>query len=172
MCGESNADRDDTAAETSGSRVSGASDVTDGASDVTDGADLTVRRAQSADGPALRRLQSVLREPSPRLLDHALRTGQAFVATAEGQPVGYVLPVAGRETHVAELVVAPAYRRQGVATRLVERVVRAADGRVTLFVHPDNEAARRLYEAAGFDQVGRRRDFYDDADALVMAREP
>jgi|APHM01.1.fsa_nt_gi Acetyltransferases len=132
---------------------------------------VTIRRGESTDGPAVRRLQSALREPSPRLLDHALRTGELFVAAADGRPVGYVLPVAGRETHVAELVVSPAYRRRGVATRLLERVLRAVDDRVTLFVHPDNDPARRLYDAVGFRQTDRRPNFYDDADALVLAHD-
>ena len=130
---------------------------------------VTVRRARRRDEAAVRRLQSHLREPSPRLLSHAFRTGQAFVAVRENRPVGYVLPVAGDETHVAELVVAPAHRRSGHATRLLQRVLATARGRVTLFVHPDNDAARTLYASLGFRRVGRRPDFYAEADALVLA---
>jgi ribosomal-protein-alanine N-acetyltransferase len=38
-----------------------------------------------------------------------------------------------------------------------------------LLVHPDNEPARALYDSLGFDAIDRRPDFYDDADALVVA---
>jgi ribosomal protein S18 acetylase RimI-like enzyme len=49
-------------------------------------------------------------------------------------------------------------------------VLSVAEGRVTLLVHPDNDAARALYDSEGFGVVGRRPEFYADADALVMAR--
>lgn len=95
------------------------------------------------------------------------------MSVADGTPVGYVLPV-GRgdsDRHVAELVVAPAHRREGRARRLLERVL--ADGeRVTLLVHPDNDGARSLYESLGFEYVARRPEFYADADALLAACDP
>jgi ribosomal-protein-alanine N-acetyltransferase len=125
----------------------------------------------------LRDLQSALREPSPALLTHGLRVGGVAVSVADGvatdrsgdRPVGYVLYVGDDERHVAELVVAPAFRREGRARQLLRHVCRVADGRVTLLVHPDNEPARALYTSLGFDVIDRRPDFYDDADALVMA---
>lgn len=131
-----------------------------------------IRTGIPADEPALRRLQSHLREPSPELLEHTLSVGTVFVSVAEtvDHPVGYILPVAGDGVHLAELVVHPSFRREGRARRLLRRVVVSAGGRVTLLVHPDNEGARSLYEQAEFSVVGRRPDFYADADALVMAR--
>jgi len=121
----------------------------------------------------VRELQRALREPSPELLTHGLRVGGVAVsADNEDRPVGYVLHVGGDDRHVAELVVAPAFRREGRGRRLLRHVCRVADGRVTLLVHPDNEPARRLYTSVGFDVIDRRPGFYDDADALVMAVDP
>lgn len=139
-----------------------------------------IRVGRPSDEPALRGLQRALREPSPDLLAHGLRVGGVAVSVAEDRsaaahsvvddrPVGYVLHVGGDDRHVAELVVAPAFRREGRARRLLRHVCRVVDGRVTLLVHPDNEPARALYDSLGFDVIGRRSDFYDDADALVMA---
>ena len=130
-----------------------------------------IRPAESRDEPVVRSLQAHLREPSPTLVGHAIRTGLAYVSLADGQIVGYLLATGGRSTHVAELVVAPGYRRAGRGDRLLRRLLADTTGRVTLFVHPDNDAARALYEQVGFQQVGRRRDFYEDADALVLAFE-
>lgn len=132
-----------------------------------------IRVGRPADEPALSRLQGHLREPSPRLLNHGLAVGSVSVSVADGEPVGYVLPVGqgDGDRHVAELVVAPAHRREGRARRLLERTL-ASGERVTLLVHPDNDAARSLYESLGFEYVARRPGFYDDADALLAACEP
>ena len=43
---------------------------------------------------------------------------------------------------------------------------------LTLEVRPSNEGAVALYRSAGFEEVGRRRNFYQDPqeDALLMTR--
>jgi len=149
--------------------------VTDPAPDVDDRS--RVRRGRPGDRPALRRLQSALREPSPDLLRHALAPGggagtRVFVSTAADGPVGYLLAGDGEDVHVAELVVAPAYRRQGRADELLGALLdRVADGRrVTLLVAPDNAPALSLYRSRDFERAGRREDFYDGAPALLLAR--
>ena len=42
-----------------------------------------------------------------------------------------------------------------------------------LEVRPSNNAARSLYESFGFEEVGRRRRYYDDTqeDAILLALE-
>lgn len=133
---------------------------------------VSLRRGRPADGPALRTLQSHLREPSPSLLAHGLRRRSVLVSEADGTAVGYLLPVDGDGVHVAELVVRPDRRREGRARRLLRRTLADADGRVTLFVETGNGPALSLYRAAGFREVERRRGFYDDGDALLMAWTP
>lgn len=131
-----------------------------------------VRRGRPADEPTLARLQTHLHEPSSDLLSHGLRTGDVLVSVADGTPVGYVVPVGSDGVHVAELVVHPDHRREGRAEELLRRVVDDADGPVTLLVAPDNEPALALYRKLGFAVTGRKPGFYDDGDALVMARDP
>jgi len=157
---------------------------------VTDDApSLRVRRGRPADRPALRRLQSFLQRPSPQLLSHALdggvgarvlvSTGGAGAAGEETQraaadaPVGYLLAVDGADVHVAELAVAPDYRRQGRAGELLDALLAttASGRRVTLAVSPENNAALALYRSRGFERIGRREDFYDGAPALLLARQ-
>ena len=133
---------------------------------------VALRRGRPADGPALRALQSYLREPSPSLLAHGLRRRSVLVSEAGGAPVGYLLPVDGDGVHIAELVVRPDHRREGRARRLLRRTLADADGRVTLFVEAGNQAALSLYHESGFRTVERRRGFYDDGDALLMAWTP
>ena len=94
---------------------------------------------------------------------------------ADGLPVGYVLATTGPETaHVAELVVAPAHRREGRGRRLLTaalaRLRETGAARVELAVAPDNDAARRLYESVGFEESRREEGYYEDGPAVLMAR--
>ena len=80
--------------------------------------------------------------------------------------------------HVMNLAVAHSHRRQGIATRLMERLfeVTSGDGRrgYTLEVRVSNEAAIKLYESVGFKARGVRRGYYTDnrEDALIMWKDP
>ncbi len=79
------------------------------------------------------------------------------------------------EVHIMNLAVDPASRREGIARRLVEDVLRVSrENRVSsvhLEVRKSNDAARLLYEHLGFKAVGIRRNYYDRPreDALLMA---
>jgi N6-L-threonylcarbamoyladenine synthase len=108
----------------------------------------------------------------------AARSTVALGTGAEAGVVGFLL---GRRYpdvwHVMDLAVAPAMRRQGIATALVEEFLTAAysAGRgVLLEVREGNEEAVALYEGLGFVTAGVRRRYYPDTgeDALVMLREP
>mgnify|MGYP006307311543 CR=1 FL=1 len=132
-----------------------------------------VREARRSDAPRVRALQTLLSEPSPRLLTYGLGPGTLLVTPDDGDnPVGYLLAVSGPETHVAELVVAPAHRREGRASALLDALfaILPTGHRVTLAVRPDNEGALSLYESVGFERVGREDGFYTDGPALVLAR--
>jgi ribosomal-protein-alanine N-acetyltransferase len=92
--------------------------------------------------------------------------------------VGYVIVSQYVDAwHVMNLVVAPEYRRRGVATRLLEEVfARTEGGRprgYTLEVRVSNTPAISLYERLGFRPQGLRRGYYTDnqEDALIMWRE-
>ncbi|MDB2223123.1 GNAT family N-acetyltransferase [Halorubrum ezzemoulense] len=133
--------------------------------------DPRVRPGRPADADRIRGLQSHLRQPSPDLLEYGLAVGAARVSVAEERVVGYLLPVDAPNRpglHVAELVVAPGFRREGRARGLLDAAIADADGPVTLQAHPDNDAARSLYESLGFEVVDRRPDAYADGDALVL----
>jgi ribosomal-protein-alanine N-acetyltransferase len=77
------------------------------------------------------------------------------------------------ELHVLSLAVAPAWRRTGVASALLD----AAAGeppppRVLLEVRRSNASARAFYAALHFEEVGERKRYYPDGeDALLLTRE-
>ena len=81
-----------------------------------------------------------------------------------------------RYGHLKDLAVKPSRQRAGRGRRLVEAALQRLAGhgaeQARLEVRPSNEAARHLYEAVGFDVVGRRENYYRDGeDALLMARQ-
>ena len=80
------------------------------------------------------------------------------------------------EGELANLAVAPGDRRKGVASALLDAVLEDATSRGTteiyLEVRESNAAARALYSARGFDEVGRRKGYYrlPVEDALILRR--
>ncbi len=90
--------------------------------------------------------------------------------------VGYAgLFVAGDAADIQTVAIAAGSRGSGVARALVAALIQRArdlDLRsIHLEVAAGNEAARRLYESAGFTVVGRRRDYYGpgrDAELMTL----
>ena len=78
------------------------------------------------------------------------------------------------ELHINSLAVDERLRRQGIARRLLDQVVRdaIAEGArmATLEVRQSNAAARALYEGLGFRIEGVRRNYYQDPreDGLIL----
>jgi ribosomal-protein-alanine N-acetyltransferase len=78
------------------------------------------------------------------------------------------------ELHIANLAVAPDFRKQGLGRRLLGHVLaRAVESEMqsaTLEVRSGNRAAQALYASFGFQVVGRRKRYYRDnnEDALLM----
>ena len=81
------------------------------------------------------------------------------------------------EIHINNLAVLPEHRRGGVASALIEHVLKQGGARgahrATLEVRRSNEPARKLYEKFGFAVTAVRRGYYTrpDEDALVLWRE-
>lgn len=94
------------------------------------------------------------------------------------QQVGHtVLSAAGDESHLLNITIKPEHQGCGLGAALLTFIIEQARQRkaeVTfLEVRASNEAAARLYERFGFNEIGRRRNYYPAAggreDALVMA---
>jgi [ribosomal protein S18]-alanine N-acetyltransferase len=101
-------------------------------------------------------------------------------ARTEDKLVGYAgIARLGRkppyEYEIHTIGVDPGYQGQGIGRRLLTDLLDFADGGVVyLEVRTDNEAAIRLYESAGFVNVGLRKRYYraSGADAYTMRRGP
>lgn len=100
------------------------------------------------------------------------------VVIAADVVVGHgVLAVAVGEAHILNVCVAPRLQGYGfgrvLLTHLLERAAHLGAELVFLEVRPSNAPALALYDAAGFNEIGRRRGYYPAAlgreDALVLA---
>lgn len=89
--------------------------------------------------------------------------------------VGYAgMWIVNDESHITTLAVDPDYRKQKLATLLLDKLITKALAkgvdRMTLEVRPSNNAAQALYRKHGFRQLGIRKNYYIDTgeDAVVM----
>lgn len=139
---------------------------------------VSVEPATDADLPAMWAIQSrALAEPSPALLEAIVNgTGIALVARAD-RPVGYASAVVTSEVaYVPELAVLESYRREGIGTRLLERIsdqARVAEAdTLRLTVRAADGDARAFYRDRDFTVVDRHPDHYETGSGvgLTLAR--
>ena len=154
-------------------------------------------RAQDGDWSLVReiRLRSLSTDPSAfgqdwetesayedEVWQERVREAAWFLAVDAGQPVAVVAvrheeDSTENERELQAMWVSPSSRHSGIAQELAEAVFgwTAQDeaDTVTLYVGPDNKAAKSLYESLGFMDTGDRWEVVeDDPDAawLKMAR--
>jgi ribosomal-protein-alanine N-acetyltransferase len=90
-----------------------------------------------------------------------------------------VLSAAAGEAHLLNLCVRPELQGRGLARRMLDHLLdlarTVAVQTVFLEVRPSNVRAIRLYDSAGFHEIGCRPGYYPAVrgreDALVLARE-
>ncbi len=111
-----------------------------------------------------------------------LRTGYiCWALTVDEIFTGYaVTSVAVGECHLLNLTIDPAAQGQGLGRYLLRQVLQRAieSGADIAFleVRPSNLTARHLYESEGFNEIGRRKNYYPSGkrqreDALLMAKK-
>ena len=134
-------------------------------------------RCGPEDAPAIAALESqCFADPwSEDSVLSALSAGTVFFGCKKGgELIGYcgVRCVAG-QGDLMNVAVAPSFRRQGIARRLMSCCVALALKEslsfLTLEVRAGNREAIRLYESFGFKKEGTRKDFYahPQEDALI-----
>ena len=105
---------------------------------------------------------------------------ECWVLERSTELIGYgVLSVAGGEAHILNLCVAPDEQGRGHGRRILARLMDLARWhhaeRVFLEVRPSNTMAIALYDSVGFNEIGKRPNYYPGKkfreDALVMAIE-
>jgi len=146
--------------------------------------EITIRRARPGDIPDIARIEQ---ESFPDPWDAAvlaetlaLLPGTFFVATVGGRVAGFVaggLEDTGEEVygHICNIAVDPAFRKRGIARRLVVReeqqfAVSLATG-IQLEVRVSNKPAQAFYRRLGYRPVFRIAGYYANGeDAIVMMK--
>ncbi|GAB2044933.1 ribosomal protein S18-alanine N-acetyltransferase [Agathobaculum sp. TL06] len=112
---------------------------------------------------------------SADMLREELGKGLFLVAERDGAAVGYVgCQTVLDEGYITNVAVSPGCRRQGIGRALIGALVSCAKVQglafVTLEARASNMPAIALYENAGFQKVGVRKNFYTAPaeDALLM----
>ena len=130
-----------------------------------------IRRAERGDLEAVAAIQST----SPEAAHWAVAEYMQYeftVAIAEGAIAGFLVwrRLAEGECEVLNLVVAPRFRRSGIARKLLEPLLHVPDNQVFLEVRESNQAARIFYKSMGFQEVSTRREYYEfpSEAAIVM----
>ena len=118
---------------------------------------------------------------SRKMLAEELENQCAAFLVAEDSVSGRVLGYAGLmvvadEGYITNVAVFPEYRRQGIAAQILQVFLEFAAANhlafLTLEVRPSNAAAIALYQGFGFEEVGRRKNYYDlpKEDALILTK--
>jgi len=141
---------------------------------------LTISRMLPADVDAVLWVeQSSFRDPwSRKLFEEEFKNpdlSQYFTAKVDDHIVGYMgFWLVEDEAHITNLAIHPAFRRQGIAQKLLQNTMARAKKmgaeRATLEVRASNEPAKKMYEKNGFNLVAIRKKYYSDnqEDALIL----
>ena len=138
---------------------------------------MTIRPLHEGDLDAVIEVESAsFVEPWSRSLfaEEIAQPTRRYLVALDGEAAcGYGgIMLVGEDAHVVTLAVAPEYREQGVASRLLMGLIdvaRAGDARhLTLEVRESNQAALELYRKFGFEPAGTRKGYYATEDAVVM----
>ena len=108
--------------------------------------------------------------------DESVRTLMCAKEKETGEIIGYyALQYVIDEAEIAIIAVKRKYRRQGLGRIILEEIRRFCQTkkitRLHLEVRSENEAAIHMYRAFGFEEVGRRKNYYEAPkdDAILFS---
>ncbi len=140
---------------------------------------MDIRRAKPDDAPGIAEIEEACFSDPWSLKDIfsyvCSEDGMCFVATEGDQVIAYVIGrIIPPEGEIYRIAVRTEKRQRGIGYRLLSFALKTERGRgletVFLEVRSHNAAARALYRAHGFSEIGMRRSYYKnpDDDAIVM----
>lgn len=101
---------------------------------------------------------------------------RVWVAFVEEKIVGFICARGAADQYeITNLAVAPSHTRQGIGRALLHHALGQLQAQgvahLTLEVSTANVPARALYESAGLETLGVRKQFYaDGSDALILGK--
>ena len=136
---------------------------------------LNIRKMEVCDIPDVARLEreNFSNPWTASMLEEELNLecSTYFVAEYEGAVIGYggLQNILG-EGYITNIAVSTEFRRRGVASAILARMLEETLDFLSLEVRAGNLPAIALYERFGFLPCGRRRGYYTnpDEDAIIM----
>jgi len=115
------------------------------------------------------------------IFNDCIRVGyECWLALLEDQIIAHaVISVAAGESHILNISIDPGYQNKGIGKQFIEYLIDIAKSKrasvIMLEVRPSNTLAISCYNAAGFNEIGCRKNYYPapegKEDALLFARE-
>lgn len=98
-----------------------------------------------------------------------------IVAVDEEKVIGFIdFLITFNSSTIMQIAVKDEYRRQGIATRLLEEMTKSFPKEIddvvetiTLEVRESNVAAKKLYESVGYEVVTIKKNYYKDGENAV-----
>ncbi len=96
-----------------------------------------------------------------------------LVAISDNEILGFAgIKAFLEEADIMNIVVKKSYRNQGIGTLLLENLIQLAISldltSITLEVNEENLSAIHLYQKFGFNQIGIRKNYYQNKNGLIM----
>ena len=133
---------------------------------------ILIRSATAGDLDAIARIQAGAPEAAQwRPADYLLNN--CIVAVLDGTVVGFLAARRNGpdQREILNLAVDTRHRGAGVATHLGRWQITTLPGEYFLEVRESNEPARRMYGRLGFQEVGRRPNYYTEpAEGAIVMR--
>ena len=142
---------------------------------------MDIRRARTDDAAGIAAIEAEV-FPDPWVQKDIMtyicsEGGMCYTASADGRVIAYVIGrVIAPEGEIYRIATDPAFRRRGIAYRLLDYAVKCEKGRglecLFLEVRESNIPAKNLYKSYGFKEMGIRKSYYKDPveNAVLMVR--
>jgi ribosomal protein S18 acetylase RimI-like enzyme len=133
---------------------------------------LRIRPGEELDIAAMAAIQEAAPEAARWAPAEYLRY-DVIVAEFDGTVTGFAVSrqTGPGEREILNLAVAPGWRRQGVASRLLAAVLEHNDAKLFLEVRESNLVARKLYKNFGFEVTARRLAYYANPSETGIVME-
>ncbi|NOZ12259.1 MAG: ribosomal protein S18-alanine N-acetyltransferase [Acidobacteria bacterium] len=112
---------------------------------------------------------------SPAMFTVSGTEGIILAENPDGTAVGFAcFQYFLNECHILNIAVLPEFRKQGIGQQLMEWMLTELKNAQEFYleVRENNRAAISLYQALGFQPIGKRRSYYQDGEtAIVMHKK-
>ena len=99
-----------------------------------------------------------------------------FLSIEEDKIIAYLLYTEIYDRiEIEQFMVLDSFRNHGIGTQLLQKLIEYATDKqlqnITLEVREDNKSALHLYRKMGFQEVSKRKGYYQEIDGILMIKK-